>query len=159
MSSIPSRRIALGLFFAGLINLMRPGPPGFSLAADDSTQGLPQAAPALVDLPSSHVQYIDDTVAAAIGRMELPGVVVLVARRGRIAYFKAFGNRASHPIVESMTTDTIFDVASLTKVMATTPAIMLLVERGLVRLEDKVKRYLPEFTGWGKDAITVRQLL
>jgi CubicO group peptidase (beta-lactamase class C family) len=159
MSSIPSRRIALGLFFAGLISLMRPGPPAFSLAVDGSPQGLPQAAPELVGFSSSHLQYIDDTVAAAIGRLELPGAVVLVARRGRIAYFKAFGNRANHPAVESMTTDTIFDVASLTKVMATTPAIMLLVERGLVRLEDKVKRYLPEFAGWGKDAITVRQLM
>jgi CubicO group peptidase (beta-lactamase class C family) len=159
MSSILSRRIALGLLLAGSISLMRPGRPSLSLAAAVSPQGLPQAAPELVGLSSSHLQYIDDTVAAAIGRMELPGAVVLVARRGRIAYFKAFGNRANHPVVEVMTTDTIFDVASLTKVMATTPAIMLLVERGLLRLDDKVKRYLPEFAGWGKDAITVRQLL
>jgi CubicO group peptidase (beta-lactamase class C family) len=159
MSSTLSRRTVLALLFAASISLVRPERPGFSPAAYGSPQGLPQAAPELVGLSSSHLQYIDNTVASAIGRMELPGAVVLVARRGRIAYFKAFGNRASPPAVESMTTDTIFDVASLTKVMATTPAIMLLVERGLLRLDDKVKRYLPEFAGWGKDAITVRQLL
>jgi CubicO group peptidase (beta-lactamase class C family) len=58
-----------------------------------------------------------------------------------------------------MTVDTIFDMSSLTKVIATTPLIMLLVENGTLRLEDKVKRYLPAFAGGGKDAITLRQLL
>jgi CubicO group peptidase (beta-lactamase class C family) len=58
-----------------------------------------------------------------------------------------------------MTADTIFDMASITKVMATTPSIMVLVENGSIRLDDKVKRYLPKFTGGGKDNITVRQLL
>ena len=61
--------------------------------------------------------------------------------------------------MEPMSTDTIFDMASLTKVMATTPAIMLLVENGQIRLGDRVHRYLPEFAGGGKESITVRQLL
>jgi CubicO group peptidase (beta-lactamase class C family) len=82
-----------------------------------------------------------------------------VGRHGKTAYLKAFGNRAVRPATERMTTDTIFDIASLTKVIATTPAIMQLVDKGLVRLSDPVRRYLPKFTGGGKDDITVRQLL
>ncbi len=85
---------------------------------------------------------------------ETPGAVVLVGRRGRIAYLKAFGHRALEPLMEPMSTDTIFDMASLTKVMATTPAIMLLVENGQIRLGDRVHRYLPEFAGGGKESIT-----
>jgi CubicO group peptidase (beta-lactamase class C family) len=58
-----------------------------------------------------------------------------------------------------MTEDTIFDAASLTKVVATTPAIMLLVERGRVKLDEPVSSYIPEFTGEGKELVTVRELL
>jgi CubicO group peptidase (beta-lactamase class C family) len=98
-------------------------------------------------------------VAAAIEAGEIPGAVVLVARRGKIGYFKAFGKRSVQPKQEPMTTDTIFDMSSLTKVMATAPSIMMLVENGTLRLEDRVKRYLPKFAGGGKDTITLRQLL
>jgi CubicO group peptidase (beta-lactamase class C family) len=127
--------------------------------AETPRKGLTQAAPETVGLQASRLNSIDTVVAKAIGAGELPGAVVLVARRGYIAYFKAFGNRAIQPKNEPMTSDTIFDIASLTKVIATTPSIMLLVENGTLRLEDKVKRYLPNFTGGGKDGITVRQLL
>jgi len=108
---------------------------------------------------SAQLGLIDDAAAAAIRAGETPGAVVLVARHGKIGYWKAFGNRSLQPEGEPMTPDTIFDMASLTKVLATTPAIMLLTQDGRVRLGDKVKRYLPQFTGGGKDDITVRQLL
>jgi CubicO group peptidase (beta-lactamase class C family) len=121
--------------------------------------GLPQAAPESVDLRADVLQRIDPAVEAAIEAREIPGAVILVARKGSIACLKAFGHKAIEPESELMTTDTIFDMASLTKVLATAPSIMLLVERGAVRLDDRVKRYLPSFTGGGKDAITVRQLL
>jgi len=121
--------------------------------------GLTQAAPAAIGLLPSHVKYIDKAVHTAIESKEIPGAVVLVARRGRIGYLKAFGNRALTGQQEAMTVDTIFDLASLTKVIATTPAIMTLVEEGKIRLDDKVKRYLPSFTGEGKENITLRQLL
>ncbi len=75
------------------------------------------------------------------------------------AYHKAYGNRALVPAVEPMTEDTIFDAASLTKVVACTPAIMLLVERGQVKLDEPVQTYIPEFKGEGKETITVRQLM
>jgi len=127
--------------------------------AESPRKKLMQADPETVGLRPEHLKNIDTAVADAIKAAEIPGAVVLVARHERIAYCRAFGNRAVRPIPEAMTTDTIFDVASLTKVLATAPSIMLLVENGAVRLDDKVKRYLPDFTGGGKDTITVRHLL
>ncbi len=118
-----------------------------------------QCEPEDVGFLSSQLKYIDTAVRASIRAGETPGAVVLVARHGRIAYLKAFGQRSVQPKQEAMTTDTIFDVSSLTKVIATGPSILLLVENGAVRLDDRVKRYLPDFTGGGKDSITVKQLL
>ncbi len=132
---------------------LRSGP-----AEKSGLGGLASAAPESVGLSGARLRLIEAAVQAAIEAKEVPGVVVLVARHGRIAYLKAFGHRALVPAAEPMTVDTIFDMASLTKVMATSPSIMLLVEAGRIRLDDRVKRYLPRFTGGGKDAITVRQL-
>ena len=87
------------------------------------------------DLSLCRVYYdgtLEDAYRYAIEAGELPGAVVVVARHGRIAYFMAFGNRSIQPKTESMTVDTIFDMSSLTKVMATTPSIMLLVEKGAI---------------------------
>jgi CubicO group peptidase (beta-lactamase class C family) len=128
-------------------------------AAEAARKKLPHADPESVGLSSSHLKHIGEAIAAAIQAGELPGAVVLAARHGRIAYCQAFGSRSLRPKSEPMTTDTIFDMSSLTKVMATTPSIMRLVEDGVLRLDDKVKRYLPDFTGGGKDAITLRHLL
>jgi CubicO group peptidase (beta-lactamase class C family) len=122
-------------------------------------RGLVRSVPESVGLLSSRLKLIDNAVEASIQAADIPGAVVLVARRGKIAYFKAFGLRAILPGPEKMTTDTIFDMASLTKVLATTPSIMILVQNGAVRLGDKVNRYLPKFAGGGKDHITVRQLM
>jgi CubicO group peptidase (beta-lactamase class C family) len=130
-----------------------------SFAADPAVEGLPAADPESVGLLSTQLKYIDTAVNAAIGAGELPGAVVLVARHRKIAFLKAFGNRSVQPETETMAANTIFDMSSLTKVMATTPSVMQLVENGTLRLDDRVKRYLPKFTGGGKDAITVRQLL
>ena len=78
---------------------------------------------------------------------------------GSVIYRKAYGARALEPRREAMTLDTVFDLASLTKVIVTTTAVMQLVERGKVRLNDPVAKYLPEFAQNGKEDITVRQLL
>src|SRR4029079_5531228 len=85
--------------------------------------------------------------------------VVLVARKGRVVYRKAFGDRAIEPQREPMTVDTIFDLASLTKVAATATSIMILVERGKVSLADPVALYIPEFGKNGKERITIEQLM
>jgi uncharacterized protein YbbC (DUF1343 family)/CubicO group peptidase (beta-lactamase class C family) len=87
-----------------------------------------------------------------------PGGVLWLEHRG-VTYHKAYGHRALVPAEEPMTEDTIFDAASLTKVIACTPAVMLLVERGQVNLDEPAQTYIPEFKGEGKEAITVRQLM
>jgi len=84
---------------------------------------------------------------------------LIVGHDGQVIYRKAYGARALEPRREVMTLDTVFDLASLTKVIVTTPAVMQLVERGKVRLNDPVAKYLPEFAQNGKEDITVRQLL
>ncbi len=121
--------------------------------------GLPPAAPETIGLKAEQMNRIDAAVAASIQAGDTPGAVVLVARHGKIGYLKAFGNRALQPQRETMTTDTIFDMASLTKVVATTPSVMVLIQNGLVRAGDRVRRYLPSFRGGGKDEITVKELL
>ena len=118
-----------------------------------------ETSPEDAGFSSSGLRNIDAAVEESIREGELPGAVVLVSRYGKTAYLKAFGNRALKPEREPMTIDTIFDIASMTKVVATTPAIMQLVDNGRVRLGDPVKRYLPKFTGGGKDDVTVGQLL
>ena len=122
-------------------------------------QSLPVVTPETVGLSSQQLAYIDEAVAAEIAKKQLPGAVVLVGRQGKIVYRKAFGNRALEPNVEPMTLDTIFDLASLTKVVATATSVMILVERGKIRLGDPVSRYIPEFGEMGKKNITVEQLL
>jgi uncharacterized protein YbbC (DUF1343 family)/CubicO group peptidase (beta-lactamase class C family) len=108
-----------------------------------------------------HLPAVDAVIQQAIHENEntIPGAVLVVGHNGQVVYRKAYGNRALEPRRELMTLDTIFDLASLTKVIATTPAIMQLVEQGKIRLNDPVARYLSEFAQNGKDDITVRQLL
>ena len=110
-----------------------------------------------VDPPN--LGMLDAIVRDAIHDDQIPGAVVLVWHNGQVVYRRAFGNRALEPRREPMTVDTIFDVASLTKVVATTTAVMQLVQKGEVRLNDPVAKYLPEFAVNGKEEITVRNLL
>ncbi|MBI3405545.1 MAG: serine hydrolase, partial [Acidobacteria bacterium] len=108
---------------------------------------------------ASPLAQIDVVVEKAIAADEIPGAVVLVGQGDKILYRKAYGNRSLIPQREAMTMDTIFDMASLTKVVATTPSVMKLVEQGLVRLNDPVAKYIPEFGANGKEDITVRHLM
>ncbi len=102
---------------------------------------------------------VDAVVQNAISEGSIPGAVLIVGHDGHVIYRKAYGARALEPRREGMTLDTVFDLASLTKVIVTTTAVMQLVERGEVRLNDPVAKYLPEFAENGKEDITVRQLL
>ena len=97
--------------------------------------------------------------ASEISLHHLPGAVVLVARNGGVVWRKPYGDRAVEPKPEAMTVDTIFDVASLTKVVATATSIMILVERGKVRLSDPLSTYIPEIKGDGRERITIELLL
>jgi len=102
---------------------------------------------------------LDALLKDAVEKGRAPGAVVLVGHNGNFVYRKAFGYRALDPSKEPMTVDTIFDMASLTKVMATTSCVMRLVQLGQVKLNDPVAKYIPEFAHNGKDDVTVRQLL
>src|SRR5580658_8200422 len=101
---------------------------------------------------------LDAQMQQAVSDGLIPGGVLLVGHDGKIVHRKAYGQRSLVPAREAMTLDTIFDLASLTKVVSTTPAIMKLFEQGKIRLIDPVTVYLPEFQG-GKSDITVRDLL
>ncbi|MEQ1862560.1 MAG: exo-beta-N-acetylmuramidase NamZ domain-containing protein [Chthoniobacteraceae bacterium] len=117
-------------------------------AADDPTRAF----------HADSLAQIDAAISLAISDGRCPGSVLWLERRG-VAYHRAFGQRAIEPQREAMREDTIFDAASLTKVIATTTALMRLVEKGRVEIEKPVSVYLPEFRGAGKETITVRQLL
>jgi uncharacterized protein YbbC (DUF1343 family)/CubicO group peptidase (beta-lactamase class C family) len=101
---------------------------------------------------------LDAAIGQAVREDKLPGAVVLVGHDGKVVYLKAYGNRVLLPAGEAMTTDTVFDIASLTKVVATTSCMMKLVEQGKVSVDERVTTYLPEFQG-GSSPITVRQLM
>ncbi len=129
------------------------------LAAAAAAAHAGQARAGGAGIDRTRLARIDDTVAEAVAAGDLPGAVVLVWHAGQTVYRKAFGRRAVVPQPEPMTVDTIFDLASLTKVVATTTAVMLLVEEGRVRLGLPAARYLPGFGRHGKEGITVEQLL
>jgi uncharacterized protein YbbC (DUF1343 family)/CubicO group peptidase (beta-lactamase class C family) len=129
------------------------------LVAQSVFAQLPAALPATQGFAAERLARMDAVIAASIEKKELPGAVVLVARHGKIVWRKAYGARAVEPQREAMTLDTIFDLASLTKVVATTTSIMILVEQGRVRLADPVVQFIPEMKGEGRDAITIEQLM
>jgi uncharacterized protein YbbC (DUF1343 family)/CubicO group peptidase (beta-lactamase class C family) len=102
---------------------------------------------------------VDAIVEKAVVEGNIPGAVLLVGHNGQVVHRKAFGSRSLEPAREPMTIDTIFDLASLTKCLATATSVMKLVEDGRIRLGDSVATYLPEFAQNGKKDITIRDLL
>jgi CubicO group peptidase (beta-lactamase class C family) len=101
---------------------------------------------------------IDSLIETGIVEHRMPGAVLWLEHEG-VIYRKVYGQRALEPVPEPMTEDTIFDAASLTKVIATTPSIMWLMERGQLDVDAPVQKYIEEFRRNGKDGITVRHLL
>ncbi len=122
-------------------------------------RGLPEVDPESVDMSAPRLAEIERVVNQAIAAGKLPGAVVIVGRRGKIVYRKAFGQRATEPAAEPMTLDTIFDLASLTKPLATAPSVMLLVEEGRLRLSDPLGLYFPELEDPAARKVTVQELL
>lgn len=109
--------------------------------------------------PASHLHGLDSIVQNAIREGEVPGAVLLVWHNGQVVYRKAYGHRALEPRSEPMTLGTIFDLASLSKVVGTTTAVMQLLQEGKIRLNDPVAKYIPEFAQNGKQDVTIRELL
>jgi uncharacterized protein YbbC (DUF1343 family)/CubicO group peptidase (beta-lactamase class C family) len=102
---------------------------------------------------------VDAIVEKAVAEGNIPGAVLLVGHNGKVVHRRAFGERSLEPLREPMTVDTVFDLASLTKCIATATSIMKLVEQGRIRLGDSVATYLPDFAQNGKKDITIRDLL
>ncbi|MFL5241387.1 MAG: exo-beta-N-acetylmuramidase NamZ domain-containing protein [Gemmataceae bacterium] len=117
----------------------------------------PSALRATIDI--EQLRKIDDAVNEAIKRGELPGAVVLVVHHGETVYRKAFGHRMVKPSEAPMQVETLFDLASLTKPVATATSLMILIERGKIKPSDRVSRYLPDFANNGKEKVTIEQLL
>lgn len=143
--------IAFGRWVIGLLLVV--------VMAGESLAGLPMAEPDAVGLDAQKLQRIDELVAEGLAEKKMPGCVVCVGRHGKIAFLKAFGQKQLQPTELPMTTDTLFDMASITKPMATATSIMLLIERGKLRLTDKVASILPDFAVNGKEPITIHDLL
>jgi uncharacterized protein YbbC (DUF1343 family)/CubicO group peptidase (beta-lactamase class C family) len=122
-------------------------------------QGLPMAAPRSVGMNAEKLAQIDALVNSDIAEKKLPGAVVIVGHKGKIVYRKAFGNRSVVPTVEKMTVDTIFDVASLTKPVATATSIMILVEQGKLRLNDTIGKFILDIDDADAKRVTIQQLL
>jgi uncharacterized protein YbbC (DUF1343 family)/CubicO group peptidase (beta-lactamase class C family) len=146
------------LVTCGLFGLAQSG---VAAARPPSEQSSQEARPKPSSAGATVVRLagVDSVIQQAIADGNIPGAVLVVGHDGKVIYRKAYGERALDPKREVMTLDTVFDLASLTKVIATTTAVMQMVEQGKVRMNDPVAKYLPEFAQNGKDDITVRQLL
>ena len=154
-------RLLLALALAGLLSAARALPvSSLEVIRDAPVRPHGSALNRQVSVDRTRLGRINELVTQAISEEKLPGAVVVVGHRGSIAYRKAFGHRAVAPVREPMTADTVFDLASLTKVVATTTAVMILVEEGAIRLGESAATYLPELEAHeNRGAITVAQLL
>lgn len=150
---MPRRQLQLALL---LTVLLQAANVGWVLAQTPTLSPLP---PAKLGMSREQLARIDGVIEQGIEDGKIPGAVVVVGRQKGIAYAKAFGNRRLEPSKEEMTLNTVFDLASLTKPIATATSIMILVERGQVSLREPVAAYLTEFGQNGKESITVEQLL
>ena len=127
--------------------------------ARDSVGGLPSKEPGAVGMSATRLQRIDKIVGRAIRAGGFPGASVVIGRRGASVFEHGFGSLSwsnKAPVVASRT---IYDLASLTKVVATTTAMMILFDEGKIRLDDPVVKFIPGFSGGAKDDITVQQVL
>jgi len=130
-----------------------------SAGATASAARIPDAPPETLGFDPARLARVDGVVEKAIADKAVPGAVVVAGRSGRIAYAKAFGRRAVTPGDEPMTRDTVFDLASLTKPVATATSVMTLIDQNKLKLSDRLGDLLPEFNNRGKGEITVEQLL
>lgn len=120
--------------------------------------GMAKALPESVGMSTAQLARIDNVMSNAISAHETSGGVVLVARFGKVAFEKAYGLRATEPDTEEATVDTIYDLASLTKVVATASAVMRLVEQGKIRLADPVWKYIPEWKNSDEETSRIQEI-
>jgi CubicO group peptidase (beta-lactamase class C family) len=136
-------------------NLFYPLPP---ITFD--RDGLPAKAPSAVGMSASRLATINRVVERGIKAGGYPGAAVVVGRKGAVVWEKGFGHLGWTSDASSVeSTETMYDLASLTKVVGTTSAVMILFDEGKIHLDDYVVKYLPEFTGGGRELVTIRLLL
>jgi CubicO group peptidase (beta-lactamase class C family) len=123
----------------------------FLVASLSLAHPLPKAKPEKVGMSSARLKRVAAIIQEAIQNKDFPGAVLLVARKGKIVLFESFGESQWIPESQPMNTSRIFDLASITKPVATATSIMILVERGKIRLWDKVKDYIPGFSPYMGD--------
>ncbi len=145
---IRSAVIGLALCFAAVF-----------VTASEPPAKLPVAEPEAAGMISARLKAIDRIVEEGLERKRMPGAVVVVGHQGKIAYRKAYGFREIEPRQVPMTVDTVFDLASLTKPIATATSVMTLIENGQIKLHAPAHTYLPKFGQNGKENITVYHLL
>jgi CubicO group peptidase (beta-lactamase class C family) len=144
----------LNLLFA-VVTASHPIPP-----ARTPGDGVPNKAPSAVGMSAKRLATINRVVERGIKAGGYPGASVVVGRKGAVVWQKGFGHLGWTKDAASVTADSsIYDLASLTKVVGTTTAIMILFDEGKIHLDDQVVKFIPEFTGGGKDVVTIRQLL
>lgn len=110
-------------------------------------------------LADRQASELDRIVKQNIERGNMAGCVVAIGDQNGIVFLKSYGQRQVEPTLQAMTNDTVFDLASLTKPIATATSIMKLVEQGKIDIDDSVSRFWPEFGASGKDKITIQHLL
>ncbi|NLA16315.1 MAG: serine hydrolase [Bacteroidales bacterium] len=119
-----------------------------SCSRDPVSFSVPAALPQAAGMDAGHLSRVDGIIWDAIYAEDIPGAVLAVVRHGKMVYLKAYGNRQLIPDTLPMTTETVFDLASVSKCVGTTLSIMQLVERGQLRLIDPVDSYIPDFQPW-----------
>ena len=147
----PARKVVTALTLASLFLLPFRSEAEQSAPPAPSTQATQPATPDFTPITT--------LINQAIAAKKLPGAVVLLNHDGKKVFEQAYGNRAIEPTIEPMTEDTIFDMASLTKCLATATAIMQLYEAGKFQFDDPVAKFLPAFAANGKENVTIRELL
>src|SRR5438309_1659326 len=157
IASADQSAAAPGTDALGLTEVHATGLAGANATGDANR--LAVVKPAEVGMDPERLSRIQPILQEVIDKKQIPGAVVLVVRQGKICFRKAIGFRSLEPTSTPMTADTVFDLASLTKPVATATALMILLEQGKLRLNDRVAEHLPEFGQNGKDKITVEQLL
>jgi uncharacterized protein YbbC (DUF1343 family)/CubicO group peptidase (beta-lactamase class C family) len=120
---------------------------------------LPQVDPAEVGFRPERLSALEAVITQGLESGRMPGCVLAFGRHGQLAWLQAYGQRQVQPEPLPMTVDTVFDMASITKPIATATSVMMLVERGQLRLRDRVADYFPDFATNGKHEITLTQLL
>jgi CubicO group peptidase (beta-lactamase class C family) len=157
----PLHYLALATLISGSALSARDGAAvaGARALPGDGPARLPRVAPESAGMSVSRLAMIDDVVLRGIGAGGFPGAAVIVARHGGIVWERGYGTLDWRSNAAVDAERTMYDLASLTKIVATTAATMVLVDRGKLQLDERVTHYLPAFRGGMKDQVTIRDLL